>query len=40
MTSAQGVLTIEKKGSVYHLAGQHIVRLEIEHEDEQDNQKS
>ena len=40
MNSAQGVLTVEKKGSTYYLAGQHIVRLEIEHDDEQDDQKS
>ncbi|PNY81433.1 hypothetical protein [Deinococcus koreensis] len=40
MTSAQGVLTLEKKGWVYHLAGRHIIRLEVEHEDEQDEQKA
>lgn len=40
MASAQGVLTIEKKGSTFHLAGPHIIRLEIEHDDDQEDQKS
>lgn len=38
--TAGGVLTVEKKGWVYHLAGQHIVRLEVEHDDDQDDEKS
>ncbi len=37
MTSS-GVFTVEKKGWVYHLAGQHIVRLEIEQDDDQEDQ--
>ena len=31
-----GVVTVEKKGRVYHLAGQHIVRLEVEPDEEKD----
>lgn len=38
MTSTRGVLTVEKKGWVYHLAGPHIIRLEIEHDDDADDQ--
>ncbi|MFK7604344.1 hypothetical protein ACI3L1_19310 [Deinococcus sp. SM5_A1] len=38
--TAGDVLTVEKKGWVYHLAGQHIVRLEVEHDDDQDDEKS
>ncbi len=38
--TAGGLLTVEKKGWVYHLAGQHIVRLEIEQDDDQDDEKS
>ena len=38
--TAGNVLTVEKKGWVYHLAGQHIIRLEVEHDDDQDDEKS
>ncbi len=36
MTSSGGVLTVEKKGWMYHLAGRHIIRLEIEQDDDKD----
>ena len=36
--SANGVLVVEKKGRTYHLAGKHIVRLETEAEDDQDEE--
>ncbi|GAA3995620.1 hypothetical protein GCM10022631_02380 [Deinococcus rubellus] len=34
---AQGVLTVERKGTVYHLAVQHIIRLEVEQEDDHED---
>ncbi|WP_309572719.1 hypothetical protein [Deinococcus sp.] len=38
--TAGGVFTVEKKGWVYHMAGQHIIRLEVEVDDDQDDDKS
>ncbi|GHF64962.1 hypothetical protein HNQ07_004653 [Deinococcus metalli] len=38
--TAGGVFTVEKKGWVYHIAGQHIIRLEIEQDDDQDDDKA
>ena len=37
MGKPQGVLTVERKGTVYHLASRSIVRLEVEHDDEDDD---
>ncbi|GGO26218.1 hypothetical protein [Deinococcus humi] len=38
--TAGSLLTVEKKGRVYHLGGRHIVRLEIEHDDDQDDEQA
>jgi len=38
--AAGGVFTVEKKGWVYHLAGQHIIRLEIELDEEQEDDQA
>ncbi|WP_161883385.1 hypothetical protein [Deinococcus alpinitundrae] len=38
--TAGGVFTVEKKGWVYHLAGQHIIRLEIELDEEKEDDQS
>jgi len=38
--AAGGMFTAEKKGWVYHLAGQHILRLEIELDEEKEGDQA